>query len=210
MKAIAFAVRVIANFIMREEWISLQNRVDDALRAVSAIPGRLEQELLICGEDHRFFRHAGIDLISVVRALWRCWIQHRIEGASTIEMQVVRVLTGRYERTWRRKLREMALATLLSEYVGKSPLPSLYLYIGYYGWRMNGLSQARRRLGIKNWSHLDHARLVARLKYPEPRMMTSNRAHQIERRAEHLLSLHARYSAAGAFKALKIQVYGAV
>ena len=42
----------------------------------------------------------------------------------------------------------MALAILVTRHVPKAELPALYLSVGYYGWRMNGLAQACRRLGI--------------------------------------------------------------
>ncbi|QWC50546.1 transglycosylase domain-containing protein [Pectobacterium atrosepticum] len=40
--------------------------------------------------------------------------QNVIQGGSTIDQQLVRTLTGRYERTLRRKIREQAIAILLN------------------------------------------------------------------------------------------------
>ena len=57
-------------------------------------------------------------------------------------MQLVRTVTGRYERTWRRKLLEMVLAVRLTRHIGRDRLPTLYLWVAYYGWRMNGFKQA--------------------------------------------------------------------
>ena len=50
-------------------------------------------------------------------------------------MQLVRVLTGRFERSWRRKIDEMVLAVLLTRHVPSNELPALYLSVGYYGFR---------------------------------------------------------------------------
>ena len=52
-------------------------------------------------------------------------------------MQFVRTVTGRYDRTWRRKLLEMTLAVRSTRHIGRDRLPALYLWVAYYGWRMN-------------------------------------------------------------------------
>src|SRR5207244_8697723 len=94
----------------------------------------------------------------------------RREGASTIEQQIVRVLTNRFERTFVRKVHEVLLAALVADLFPKSATPRLYLSIGYFGWRMDGFLQACRRLELRPdiLSLDDAADVVARLKYPEP------------------------------------------
>ena len=127
----------IALIFLRRDWFLLLNKL---LKLYNTHrfeshnrPSWLVQALLISAEDHRFFSHAGIDFVAVCRALYRGIILGRKEGASTIEMQLVRVLTGRYERTLSRKLREAALATLLARAVPKSDLPALYIQVAYFG-----------------------------------------------------------------------------
>jgi membrane peptidoglycan carboxypeptidase len=188
-----FAVR-----LLRDEWCDLQKKLANlycSYRDARYDPPILAQQLLISGEDHRFFRHGGIDLIAVGRAIWRYIAKGRREGAGTIEMQIVRIVTGRFELTLGRKTREMALATLLTHLIPKQQLPSLYLQIGYYGWRMNGFREACQRLGIDAnlVAPAEVARLVARLKYPQPRLTSSHRWRQIYTRGEYLLRLHLRY-----------------
>ena len=104
-------------------------------------------------------------------------------------MQLVRVLTGRIERSWRRKANEMILAIHLTGHVPNSELPALYLSVGYYGSRMNGFAQACRRLRIdpESCSLRESAMLVARLKYPEPRKFSTVRNLQIAERSEYLM-----------------------
>lgn len=188
-----FAVRLV-----RGEWTNLQRKLTNLYSSHEDTrydPPMLAQQLLISGEDHRFFKHGGIDLIAICRAIWRYIALGRREGASTIEMQIVRVVTGRFELTLRRKIREMALATLLTRLIPKEQLPSLYLRIGYYGWRMNGFRQACKRLGINANSVApgELARLVARLKYPQPRRTNPHRLDQINTRGKNLLRLHLRH-----------------
>lgn len=111
------------------------------------------------------------------------------EGASTIAMQLVRVLTGRYERTLSRKLLEMYAAMRLTKHINKDEIPRLYLFVAYYGWRMNGLIQASNRLNIdfSNCTDYEAASIVARLKYPEPQKYNQNRHNKILARTKHIL-----------------------
>lgn len=199
MKKIAFVVALIARLFLREEWLVLRRRLCDVISLCREdkiiMPSLLAQELLISGEDHRFFDHGGIDLVAICRAAWRGMVLGRVEGASTIEMQIIRVLSGRFERSLRRKLREMMLATLLDREFSKSTLPELYLQIGYFGWRMNNYSAACRHIGHSpdSLNSIETARLVARLKYPQPKGFSERRRDQIDNRARHLLALHVKH-----------------
>jgi penicillin-binding protein 1A len=199
MKRFARIVAVLALWFLRHEWFELRVRLAQVYRLHKddclACPPVFAQQLLISGEDHRFFSHGGIDLIAVCRAAWRGAVLRRREGASTIEMQLIRVVSCRYERTLRRKIREMALATLVTREIPKEALPAIYLRLGYFGWRMNGLAAACRRLHYSPHSltPVATARLVARLKYPQPRETSPRRCEQIEVRARHLLRLYTRH-----------------
>ena len=199
MRALAQMVSVFALFLLRREWLDLRDDLARIYRAhVNALgspPTPLAQQLLISGEDHRFFRHRGIDPIAVCRAMWRGIVLGQREGASTIEMQIVRVVSRRFERTLRRKVRELALATLVAREIPKHALPSLYLRIGYFGWRMNGFEGACRRLGVSPEALTpgQTAALVARLKYPQPRLTSPDRWNKINTRAQHLLRLHSQH-----------------
>ena len=83
----------------------------------------------------------------------------------------------------------MVLAVLVTRHVPRGELAALYLSVAYYGWRMNGFSQACRRLRIDpgTCSLRESALLVARLKYPEPQVCSPARRLQITRRAEYLM-----------------------
>ena len=83
----------------------------------------------------------------------------------------------------------MALAVVATRHAHWSELTSLYLLVGYYGWRMNGFGQACGRLGIDpgRCSLRDSAMLVARLKYPQPRHCSAARWAQIVGRGEYLM-----------------------
>src|SRR2546427_12721630 len=103
MRLLSRCVVVLAQPFVEREWCALKQHIDMACGLYiddhKNRPSVLAEELLVCGEDHRFFRHGGIDTIAVCRAVWRGLVLLRPEGASTIEMQIVRVMSGRFERT---------------------------------------------------------------------------------------------------------------
>jgi len=194
--------------MLRREWAFLRPEIlrlnADLARKPSLAPSLMAQRLLVSGEDRRHGRHPGFDAIAICRALWRRIGEGRREGASTIEQQIVRVVSNRFEPTVTRKVREVLLASLVAELLPKSATPSLYLSIGYFGWRMNGFAQACRRLGLRSASLSldDAAALVARLKYPEPRQASVFRLHQIERRCLYLRALFYHHLEDGTYQHL--------
>ena len=79
-------------------------------------------------EDHRFFKHHGIDPRAVARALWHnLRAGGRTEGASTITQQLARTLFLSRERSVSRKAREAVLALLLESLLSKDRILELYL-----------------------------------------------------------------------------------
>lgn len=189
-------IALIAGSVLRKEWETLRASVAQLHRAhlsdPQGAPPWNAQALLISGEDHRFFDHHGVDFVAVCRVIWRRAVSNRIEGASTIEMQLVRVLTGRFERSFRRKLTEIGLATLLSSALPKGDIPAMYLRVGYYGAGMANFTAACRRLNFRTdgLTMRQAASLVARLKYPEPLSAPIPRRRQLNHRSRHLLRLY--------------------
>ena len=95
------------------------------------------------------------------------------------------------KKTWRRKFIEIFFAVRLTRYVPKDRLPILYLWVAYYGWGMNNFRQACTRLGInpKSICVFEAAKLVARIKYPEPRKCSPEHLEKIQRRGRYLITL---------------------
>lgn len=145
--------------------------------------------LLIIGEDHRFIQHSGVDFIALCRAIWRTLFCGRREGGSTIAMQLVRVLSGRYDITISRKILESYLAIRMTKYMPRDRIVALYLSVAYFGWNMNGIEQAFEQLGLdsESLSLRDAAGLIARLKYPESKNFSAKRESMIEMRTNYIL-----------------------
>lgn len=187
------------------DWDRVHARIEEQRRYFVAhpflTPSLASQKLLVSGEDHRHGWHLGVDPIAVCRAIWRNVFYGSRQGASTIEQQLVRTITGHYERSAKRKLKEMVLALLVCQYFQKRDIPAIYLAIAYYGWRMNGYHQACKRLSMRPdpLTVNQAAGLVARLKYPEPRTMPDHRSQQIDRRSKHLITLYCRHTNDGTY-----------
>ncbi len=154
-------------------------------------------KLLISGEDHRFRYHFGFDVIAILRAIKKRVLNNKIEGASTIEQQLVRILSNDFEKTFTRKIKEIFLATTLSKLVPRNDIPGIYLQVAYYGTEMNGLEQVYKKMDIINPKLISKevcAGIIARIKYPEPKKNNIDRLKQIEFRKKHLLELYNKHS----------------
>jgi membrane peptidoglycan carboxypeptidase len=155
------------------------------------------EKLLISGEDHRFRYHIGFDLFAILRAIRNRIIYNKKEGASTIDQQLVRVLTNKFEKTLKRKIKEIFLSTTLPEIIPRKKIPRIYLQVAYFGADMNGLEQVLKRFKISNKNKITTeiaAEIVSRIKYPEPKFQNEKRTRQITLRKNHLLYLYEKHS----------------
>jgi len=106
------------------------------------------------------------------------------------------VLTGDFDRTFKRKIQEILLATTVSSIIPKNAIPKIYLNVAYYGTGMHGLNQAIAKLGITEIETMaieKAAELVSRIKYPQPTNPNTKRLNQIETRKQHLVLLYNRH-----------------
>jgi len=98
----------------------------------------------LAAEDHRFFRHPGVDPLALARAAWKDLKAMRVvEGGSTLTQQVVKQLTSR-RRTVAGKLGEMVLALRLEHRLSKRQVLALYLNLAPYGNQYVGAEAAAR------------------------------------------------------------------
>jgi len=86
------------------------------------------REAVIAVEDHRFYRHGGVDPIGFGRAVWRNLRRGAItEGGSTITQQLARTVFLSNRRTLGRKVKEAVLAGLIEQQLTKDQILELYL-----------------------------------------------------------------------------------
>ena len=99
--------------------------------------------LLLAYEDKRFEAHHGVDPFALGRAVMQLIGQGRIiSGASTITMQVARLLEPRSERSFTAKLRQMVRALELERTLSKDEILALYLSVAPYGGNLEGVRAA--------------------------------------------------------------------
>jgi penicillin-binding protein 1C len=100
-------------------------------------------KLLFAYEDKRFPTHSGVDPLSLARAAFQFVANgHIISGASTISMQVARLLEPREHRSLGAKLRQIVRAFELEHALGKEGVLSLYLTLAPYGGNLEGIRAA--------------------------------------------------------------------
>jgi len=108
-----------------KSWFALdEHRRDVPLEEVAPVL----REAVIAVEDHRFYRHGGIDPIGFGRAVSRNIRRRTIaEGGSTITQQLARTLFLSTQRTIWRKAKEAVLAVLIEQQLTKDQILELYL-----------------------------------------------------------------------------------
>ena len=192
-------IEFLAKRFLKKKYSQLRDRLlieFDLIRNNQIINFDPLSKLLISGEDHRFYYHIGFDILAIIRAIRNRIFYNKIEGASTIEQQLVRVLLNDFERTFKRKIQEILLATTVTSIIPKNAIPKIYLNVAYYGTDMNGLKQAMEKLGITKQEIMlieYAAELVSRIKYPQPKFLNIKRLKQIEARKQHLVWLYNRH-----------------
>lgn len=97
-------------------------------------------------EDRRFFDHNGIDLWGFARAVFANLRAGRLaQGGSTLTQQLAKNLFLSPERTFSRKLEELALAFWLEMRLSKTEIIELYLNRVYFGAAAYGIEAASQR-----------------------------------------------------------------
>src|SRR5260370_3962450 len=98
--------------------------------------------MLVAAEDERFTWHPGVDPVAVLRASAQLALSgHIVSGASTLTMQVARLLEG-HPRSLSAKLDEMAKALALERRLSKDQVLGLYLTLAPFGGNLEGVRAA--------------------------------------------------------------------
>jgi penicillin-binding protein 1A len=108
------------------------------------IPNNL-QLAIIAVEDAQFYNHSGLNYFSIVRAVFKDTINRSFpigKGASTITLQLARMLTGRYEKTWDRKIKDILIARKIEKQYSKHQILTLYANLHVMGPGIYGVAAA--------------------------------------------------------------------
>ncbi|MGK9203326.1 penicillin-binding protein 1C [Sinorhizobium meliloti] len=134
--------------------------------------------MLIAYEDQRFREHHGVDPLALARAALQFITSgHVVSGASTLSMQVARLIEPRERRTLAAKLRQVARAIQIERRLGKDEILDLYLTHAPYGGNLEGVRAASLAWFGKEPRRLsagEAALLVALPQLPEKRRPDRN------------------------------------
>ena len=99
--------------------------------------------MLIAYEDQRFWQHRGVDPIALARAAVQFVGNGRIvSGASTLSMQVARLIEPREGRSLTAKFQQLVRALQIERRLGKPEILDLYLTLAPYGGNLEGIRAA--------------------------------------------------------------------
>jgi 1A family penicillin-binding protein len=114
---------------------------------LSSLPNYVPKAFIAI-EDHRFYEHNGVDVISVIGALKDRFIGRRMRGASTITQQLVGNMhpdvINRRDMSLERKLREQDAAREMERHYTKAQILEAYLNFIPFGHGWFGVDAAAR------------------------------------------------------------------
>ncbi|MFQ5984073.1 MAG: transglycosylase domain-containing protein, partial [Alphaproteobacteria bacterium] len=147
--------------------------------ALDELPPALSQAV-IATEDRRFYRHFGLDLKALMRAVLANVRAGRVvQGGSTLTQQLAKNLFLTPERTLKRKIQELLLALWLELTFTKDEIFTIYLNRVYLGAGAYGVEAAARRYFGKSAKALnlsEAAMIAGLLKAPSRYAPTSDLA----------------------------------
>ncbi len=106
------------------------------------IPDHIKKAFIAI-EDQRFYSHPGVDLIGILRALYKDIIaQSIVEGGSTITQQLTKMLFLKPEKSVSRKIKEAVISVQIEKKYTKDEILGMYLNKAYFGARAYGIEAA--------------------------------------------------------------------
>ncbi len=115
-------------------------------------------DAFVAAEDSRFYKHRGIDFISIIRAFFKNLEAGTIvQGGSTITQQVTKSFLLTPERSYKRKFREAILAYRIDRAFSKKDVLYLYLNQIYLGHGAYGVQAASENYFAKSIKELNLA-----------------------------------------------------
>src|SRR5687768_1499657 len=124
-------------------WFRLDEHRHDV--PLAQIPSHL-RDAFVAVEDHRFYRHFGVDPIALGRAAVRNFSTGSAQGGSTLTQQLARTLFLSNQKTYGRKIREAILALNIDAQLSKDQVLELYLNRIYLSAGVYGVETMSRHL----------------------------------------------------------------
>ena len=120
-----------------------QNYISSEVVDNNDIPKYLK-DAIVSIEDERFYKHNGVDTISLVRSVVHNLLTDTTQGGSTIEMQISKNLLTSDDKTIKRKLKDMFNATSMDKNISKDEILGIYLNNIYLGKSAYGVGKGAK------------------------------------------------------------------
>ncbi len=151
-----------------KEWARFQLDRRDPV-SISKMPSHLINAFL-AAEDWHFFSHSGLSFKGIIRSiLVNMYHGRRVQGASTITQQLVKLLFFDSAKTFSRKLKEQLYSLLIEQQFSKHQILQIYLNHVYFGCGIYGVEAACRRfwkISVEDISVEQAASLAAVIRNP--------------------------------------------
>ncbi len=143
--------------------------------------------MLVAYEDQRFWEHRGVDPVAIGRASWQFLTHGRIvSGASTLSMQLARLIEPRDSRSIPAKLKQVVRALQIERRLSKAEILDLYLTRAPYGGNLEGVRAASlayfgkepKRLSVAEAALLVALPQLPELRRPDRHLKTAIEARQ--------------------------------
>ena len=115
----------------KKEYVYFKDLPKEYIKAVIAV------------EDHRYYEHGAIDVISITRAIINnVKAKKLIEGGSTITQQLAKNIYFTQDRKLERKIAEIFMAYEIEKELDKDKIFELYVNTNYFGNGYYGIGNA--------------------------------------------------------------------
>lgn len=132
------------------------NYISSESVSIDEIPINL-RNAIVAIEDERFYKHNGVDIISLGRSVLHNLFTETTQGGSTIDMQVSKNLLTSEDKTMKRKIRDMYNAIQMNKIMSKDEILEAYLNNIYLGRSSYGVAKGAKVFFGKNVSDLSLA-----------------------------------------------------
>lgn len=174
----------ISEIINNKKFIKYDDLSQNYINAVVAV------------EDHRFFKHGAVDLISIGRAMYTNISEKELqEGGSTITQQVAKNVFFTQEETLKRKAGEFFAAIDLEKKCTKEEIFAIYVNTAYFGNGYYGIKEASN--GYYNKApkdlNLDEASMLAGIPNAPSVYAPTKNPELARQRQQHVLRKMVKY-----------------
>ena len=116
------------------------NYISSAVASSEEIPKYLK-DAVVAIEDERFYRHKGVDIISLGRSFLHNLTSDTTQGGSTLEMQISKNLLTTNDKTMKRKIKDIYYAIQMNKTMTKDEILVTYLNNIYLGKSSYGVKK---------------------------------------------------------------------